>query len=63
MGLALPEAVSPPLAGVVSSVAVTVYEVTGAPPSEAGGVNVTVAVPSPAVATTFVGGCGAVARS
>ena len=39
----------------------TVYEVIAAPPSEAGGVNVTQACALPAVAATFVGAPGATA--
>jgi hypothetical protein len=39
---------------------VTVYEVIAEPPSDAGGVNVTVACPFPAVAATPVGAPGAV---
>jgi hypothetical protein len=43
-----------------SGLAVTVYDVIGEPPSEAGAVQVTVACPSPAVALTSVGASGAV---
>jgi hypothetical protein len=35
-----------------------VYETIGAPPSDEGGVKLTVAMPSPAVALTFVGAPG-----
>ena len=40
---------------------VTVYEVIGEPPFEAGGVNVTVACALPAVAMPIVGGPGTAA--
>ena len=61
IGLEDPEKVWPPLPTVVVSVAVTVYEITGAPPSLAGGVKTTDATVFPAVATTPVGGPGATA--
>jgi hypothetical protein len=54
-GLDGPEAVKPP------GLEVTVYEVIGLPPSEAGGLKLIVACPLPAVAVTAVGAPGAVA--
>src|SRR3954453_15582436 len=53
MGLAAPDAVTPP------GVEVTVYEVTALPPSDAGGLKVTVACPFPAVAAMDDGASGA----
>jgi hypothetical protein len=58
-GLAAPLAVWPPFAGLVASVAVTVYEVIADPPSEAGGDQDTVADPFPAAALTPAGEPGA----
>jgi len=55
IGLDPPEAVTPP------GVEVTVYEVIGLPPSDAGGLKLTVAWPLPAVAVAPVGAPGAVA--
>jgi hypothetical protein len=52
MGEAAPLAVKPP------GEAVTLYEVISEPPLEAGGVNVTVACPLPAVAMPIVGAPG-----
>lgn len=54
MGLTEPVAVKPP------GLDVTVYCSMGAPPSETGGVNETIACPSPADAVTLVGAPGAV---
>ena len=59
-GLPVPVAVCPPLPGVVWSVAVTVYPVTGLPPSLAGGVNDTDADALPAVADPITGAPGTV---
>ena len=55
MGEAGPLALKPP------GEDVTVYDVIGEPPLEAGGVNVTVACPTPAVAVPIVGGPGTAA--
>ena len=55
MGLDAPEAVMLP------GVDVTVYEVMGLPPFEAGGVKLTVACALPAVAVPIVGAPGTVA--
>jgi hypothetical protein len=55
IGLEAPVAVPPP------GNAVTVYEVIGLPPFEAGGEKLTVACPSPATAVTFDGASGKVA--
>ena len=52
MGLAAPDLVMPP------GFDVTVYEVMGLPPSDAGGVKLTVACAFPAVALTPVGAPG-----
>jgi hypothetical protein len=60
-GERVPVTVCPPLAGVVVSVAVTVYPVMADPPSLVGGVKVTVACPLPAVAETPVGAPGVLA--
>ena len=54
------EQVSPPFAESVVSVAVTVYPVMGEPPVDVGAVQVTVAVPLPAVAATADGAPGTV---
>ena len=54
MGEAAPLAVTPP------GEEVTVYEVIGAPPSEAGGANATTACPLPAAAMALVGAPGTV---
>jgi hypothetical protein len=53
IGLLAPLTVFPP------GETVTVYDVIGAPPSTTGGVNVTTAIPFPAVALTPVGAPGA----
>jgi hypothetical protein len=53
IGLEAPDACAPP------GDAVTVYEVIGEPPVEAGGEKLTVAVPLPGVADTPVGAPGA----
>ena len=55
IGLPAPVAVFP------SGDEVTVYEVIAAPPSDDGGVKLTLACPSPAVAVTAVGCPGTVA--
>jgi hypothetical protein len=55
IGLAVPVAVWPP------EDEVTVYEVIGLPPLEAGGVKLTVACAFPATAVTLVGAPGTVA--
>ena len=55
MGLDVPVAVLPP------GFAVTLYEIMGLPPSEVGGVKVTVAWAFPAVAVPIVGAPGTVA--
>jgi hypothetical protein len=58
-GLVAAVQVSPPLAGVVESVAVTVYDVIAEPPVEAGAVQETGAWAfRPPVALTAVGGPG-----
>ncbi len=61
IGPAAALAVWPPLAGVVRSVAVTVYEEMAEPPLEAGGVKATTAEALPAVAVPMVGAPGRVA--
>ena len=50
-----------PLAVMPPGVDVTVYSVISAPPVKAGGVKLTVALPSPAVAVTSVGAPSATA--
>ena len=57
----LPATFTVPTSAPVPSSALTVYEVIGAPPSDAGGVQVTVAAESPAVAAPIVGAPGTVA--
>lgn len=57
----LPVTVTVPTTLFELSRAVTVYPVTGAPPSDVGGVQVTVAAVSPAVAAPIVGAPGTVA--
>ena len=49
---------APPLALMPPGEDVTVYDVIGEPPLEAGAVNVTVACPLPAVAVPIVGAPG-----
>ena len=51
----------PPVAVMLPGLDVTVYEVTGLPPFEAGGVKLTVACALPTVAVPIVGAPGTVA--
>ena len=49
-----------PVAMIGPGVQLTVYDVIGEPPSEAGGVKLTVAIPLPGIAVPIVGASGSV---